>query len=196
MPRAVALLVIVAVGCAATPDPVPGTPATTTPVTTSPVSTAAPTTSPPATAPPTTSVVTTSPVTTSDTATPSVPPQLDGLARATITIGDVELLVAVADTREARGRGLMFVDDLGDLDGMLFVFESERSGSFWMKDTLIDLDIAWFDDAGVLVGATTMVPCVADPCPSYDPGAPFRYAVEAPAGDLSFVDTGTGLVVP
>ncbi len=186
MPRAVAVLVLFAAACAATPDSAPATRVTTPPATTSPVPTAAPTTSP----------VTTSPATTTPATTTSPsPPQLAGLERTTITIGDVELFVAVADTRETRGRGLMWVEDLGDLGGMLFVFESERPGSFWMKDTLIDLDIAWFDDAGVLVGSTTMVPCVAEPCPSYSPGVPFRYAVEAPAGALSFVDAGTGLVV-
>ncbi len=191
MTRAIAVLVVVAIACASSSEP-EARPPVTAPVTTTPA-----TTSPPATAPATTSPATTSPATTSPvTPTPAAPPELDGFGRATITVGDVEMLVAVADTREERAQGLMFVRDLGDLDGMLFVLDAERPGSFWMKDTVIPLDIAWFDDAGLFVGAATMVPCTEDPCPSYSPGAPFRYAVEAPAGALSFVDAATGLVLP
>jgi uncharacterized membrane protein (UPF0127 family) len=51
-----------------------------------------------------------------------------------------------------------------------------------MKDTLIPLDIAFFDAKRRLVGALTMVPCIADPCPTYSPGAPFQFAVEAKEG--------------
>jgi uncharacterized membrane protein (UPF0127 family) len=76
----------------------------------------------------------------------------------------------------------MFVEDLGDLDGMLFVFEAERTGAFWMKKTLIPLDIGFFGDSGGLVGVLRMVPCEAYPCRRYDIGAPYRYALEVPAG--------------
>jgi len=76
----------------------------------------------------------------------------------------------------------MFVEDLGDLDGMLFVFEAGQTGAFWMKNTFIPLDIGFFDDNGGLVGVLSMVPCEADPCPRYDIGAPYRFALEVPAG--------------
>jgi hypothetical protein len=92
--------------------------------------------------------------------------------------------VALADSSELRQQGLMFVEDLGDLNGMLFVFEQERTGAFWMKNTLIALDIVFFDDDGAFVGGLSMVPCEADPCPLYDVGLPYRFALEAPAGDL------------
>jgi uncharacterized membrane protein (UPF0127 family) len=51
-----------------------------------------------------------------------------------------------------------------------------------MKDTLIPLDIAFFDARRRLVGNLTMVPCTADPCPTYSPGTPFQFAVEANEG--------------
>ncbi|MDF1594731.1 MAG: DUF192 domain-containing protein [Acidimicrobiia bacterium] len=93
-------------------------------------------------------------------------------------------IVALADSPALRQQGLMFVEDLGELDGMLFVFEEERSGAFWMKNTLIALDIAFFDNDGAFVGGLSMVPCAADPCPHYDVGLPYRFALEAPAGAL------------
>jgi len=121
------------------------------------------------------------------------PDGLDGFDISKIAIDDRELAVAVATTPRQRSQGLMGVTDLGGLDGMLFVFQTESTGGFWMKDTLIPLDIAFFDSDGVLVDEMTMEPCTADPCPSYRPGGSYRYAVEAPAGDLAFVVPGSRL---
>jgi uncharacterized membrane protein (UPF0127 family) len=89
----------------------------------------------------------------------------------------------------------MGASDLGGLDGMLFMFPSDSDGGFWMKDTLIPLDIAFFDADGTLVNLLTMEPCATAPCPSYRPGGSYRYAVEAPAGDLDFVVAGSRLVI-
>ena len=61
----------------------------------------------------------------------------------------------------------MGVTDLGRLDGMLFVFPVPSSPSFWMKDTLIPLDIGFFDEDGVLIGVLTMDPCREEPCRGY-----------------------------
>lgn len=118
---------------------------------------------------------------------------LDGFATTTISIDDRKLVVAVAESPDQRSQGLMGVTDLGGLDGMLFIFQSETDGGFWMKDTLIPLDIAFFDSDGVLVNLLTMEPCAADPCPTYRPGGSYRYAVEAPAGGLEFVVPGSRL---
>ena len=81
----------------------------------------------------------------------------------------------------------MGVTDLGGLDGMLFVFPVDSDGGFWMKNTLIPLDIVFFTADGGFVDALTMAPCTEDPCPTYRPGGSYRYALEAPAGDLAFV---------
>lgn len=83
----------------------------------------------------------------------------------------------------------MDVEDLGDLDGMLFAYDQPVVTTFGMRNTLIPLDIAFFDEQGELVGSLEMVPCTADPCPLYASPAPFRWALEAPAGLL----TGLGL---
>ena len=79
----------------------------------------------------------------------------------------------------------MFVDDLLDLDGMLFVFEQDESGGFWMKDTLLPLDIAFFDSDGSIVDEFAMEPCTSSPCPSYSPAGEYRYALEMLAGTMT-----------
>ena len=65
---------------------------------------------------------------------------------------------AVADTPEKHAQGLMFVKDLPENEGMLFIFEQEAPQSFWMKNTLIDLDI-------VFIGADKRVTSVAEQMP-------------------------------
>lgn len=120
---------------------------------------------------------------------------LEGRETMTIQVGDEGLVVALADDPGERAQGLMGVDDLGDLDGMLFVFPQEAIVGFWMKNTLIPLDIAFFDDGGALVEALTMEPCLADPCPSYISNGPFSWALETPVGKLGTLDPGTTLSV-
>jgi hypothetical protein len=66
--------------------------------------------------------------------------------------------------------------------GMAFVFPEDTTASFWMKDTLIPLSIAFYDDAGRIVRILDMQPCRADPCPLYDPGGAYRGALEVNLG--------------
>lgn len=148
-------------------------------------------TSPATTSPATSSPVTTLPVTTS----PVVPSPLEGFETTTITIDDVAYLVAVADDPGLRSQGLMEVEDLGDLAGMLFIFDDDTTGTFWMKNTLIPLDIAFFDAEGDFVDDTTMEPCPEVPCPSYSASGPYRYAVEVPAGDFDWLSGTERLVL-
>jgi uncharacterized membrane protein (UPF0127 family) len=130
----------------------------------------------------------------STTAPPStVPGQLAGFSLDVVDVDDRPWLVAIADTGALRAQGLMGVSDLGSLDGMLFVFTDDSTASFHMKDTLIPLDIAFFDVDGLLVSMVEMVPCVEAPCASYAANGPYRYALEAPAGALRDLPAGAVL---
>jgi uncharacterized membrane protein (UPF0127 family) len=79
----------------------------------------------------------------------------------------------------------MGVTDLGDLDGMLFLFPKPSVSRFWMRDTLIPLDIAFIATDGSLLGVLTMEPCPADPCPTYGVDQESQWAIEVPAGDFA-----------
>jgi uncharacterized membrane protein (UPF0127 family) len=105
-----------------------------------------------------------------------------------VVIGGETWPVAVAADEAERARGLMGVVDLGGLRGMLFVFPGDGSPAFWMKDTLLALDVAFFAADGSLVDLLQMVPCEADPCPVYRPGGVYRYALEVPVGGFDGVE--------
>jgi uncharacterized membrane protein (UPF0127 family) len=100
--------------------------------------------------------------------------------------GAVDRCVLVADTVELRARGLMEVPDLGGYDGMLFAFAEDSTGGFWMANTVMPLSIAFIDAGGQVVAAFDMDPCPesAD-CPSYEPDAAYRWAVEVPQQGLA-----------
>jgi uncharacterized protein len=112
----------------------------------------------------------------------------DPIATAALSIrtddGTVSLDVQVADTPDERRTGLMGRQSLSPYDGMAFMWQEPVLSSFWMKDTLIPLSIAFWDDAGRIISILDMDPCTEDPCPSYGPDEPFVGAVEVDRGAL------------
>jgi uncharacterized membrane protein (UPF0127 family) len=96
----------------------------------------------------------------------------------------LELDVRIAETDRSRQEGLMGVTRLSDREGMAFLFAAPVSEPFWMLDTLIPLDIAFWDTKGKVVKILTMAPCRANPCPLYSPGIDYTGSVETNAGLL------------
>lgn len=94
----------------------------------------------------------------------------------------VGLSAYVADTAGLRRQGLMGWESLPDDTGMLFVYDRDSDSAFWMKDTLIPLSIAFAAADGTIHSVLDMDPCTDDPCPLYDPGRPYRYALEVEQG--------------
>ena len=109
----------------------------------------------------------------------------------------VEVLLEVAATPGERSRGLMFRRELPPNTGMVFLFPQDTTAAFWMKNTLVPLSIAFVAADGRVVTVREMVPCTADPCPTYAPDGPYRYAVELPAGAFAAAGVEPGdMVVP
>ncbi len=93
------------------------------------------------------------------------------------------LQVEVSATADTRRRGLSHRDALGEDNGMLFVYGSDRDRMFWMKDCLIGLDIAFLRQDGTITDVATLPPGVGvEPVPTASSSEPVRYVLEANAG--------------
>lgn len=99
--------------------------------------------------------------------------------------GKVKVEAELALTEAERERGLMFREGLARGKGMLFVFPSEQRLSFWMKNTLVPLSVAYVSSDGVIREIHDMKPGSLDPVPSE---FSCLYALEVPA--LWFVEVG------
>jgi uncharacterized membrane protein (UPF0127 family) len=86
--------------------------------------------------------------------------------------GRENFVVEVADDNAERAKGLMFREQMPLSEGMLFVYDSPRRPSFWMKNTLIPLDMIFADASGTVT----------------------RVHANAIPGDLSPVDGGNGVM--
>lgn len=104
--------------------------------------------------------------------------------KKSIHLAGKTISVEIADNDELRQHGLMFRKSIPANDGMLFIFEDEQVRSFWMRNTLIDLSIGYFDKDKVLVDVQEMVP--ASPMdtrpPTYPSAKPAMYALEMNKG--------------
>ena len=90
----------------------------------------------------------------------------------------VHVNIEIADTFDERQSGLMFRDHLDENDGMLFIFDEEGYYPFWMKNTLIPLDMIWISEDLRVVDILHANPCKQDPCKSYKPSGNAKYVVE------------------
>ena len=103
----------------------------------------------------------------------------------------------VAADPAARARGLMGRRQVPEGTGMVFLYPADVAEAYWMKNTLVPLSIAFVAADGRVVSVAEMTPCKADPCPSYPPAGPYRYAVELAAGSFGEAGIGPGAkVVP
>jgi uncharacterized protein len=91
--------------------------------------------------------------------------------------------VEIAADDASRAHGLMDRASMPEDHGMLFVFPDAQIRTFWMKDTLIPLDMLFLNADGKLVTLTAdATPCKADPCAIYPSTRPARYVLELNAG--------------
>jgi len=93
------------------------------------------------------------------------------------------VIVEVASDDPTREQGLMYRDHMATDRGMIFLFPQAGEYPFWMKNTLIPLDMIWMDaDHRIVHIAHDVPPCKADPCPNYPPNAKASSVLELAAG--------------
>ena len=92
---------------------------------------------------------------------------------------DVEVVLS----REELSKGLMFRESLDENSGMLFIFPEEDFYNFWMKNTLIPLDIIWINSNKEIVFIKhNAQPCLEEPCESFTPNEKALYVLEVNSG--------------
>lgn len=91
--------------------------------------------------------------------------------------------IEIADTPDLRKRGLMFRTSMPEDRGMLFFFDKEEPQAFWMKNTLIPLDMLFISaDYKVVSVAKNAVPCKTKVCDVYPSVKPAQYVLEVNGG--------------
>ena len=126
-----------------------------------------------------------------------------GQATMTSVTNGTSIPVEIADTSELRAFGLMYLRRMAADTGMAFEFDTDSSGGFWMQNTLIPLSIAFYDMNGIIVRILDMEPCSeeqadsSEGCPTYDPQATYRGALEVNQGmfDEWNIEEGDRIVV-
>lgn len=121
--------------------------------------------------------------------------QSPGLSAKTVVIKGVSYQLEVATTNQQLSLGLSGRTKLCPDCGMLFVFAIPGSLPFWMKDTLIPLDMIWLTSSGTVVSIQTAEPQPNDPVYKlklYRNVTPAQYVIELNAGDAQILGLKIG----
>jgi uncharacterized protein len=105
------------------------------------------------------------------------PPQK--LPVVSLSAGMHMIQAMVAQTPDERSTGLMFRKEMGNNEGMLFIFEQAAIQCFWMKNTLLPLSAAFVRDDGSIVNIEDMKPQSLD---SHCSKEPVRFVLEMHQG--------------
>jgi uncharacterized protein len=131
-------------------------------------------------------------------AAPDRAPAMAALPRGKVRVADAfggakEVSIEIAQDDESRQKGLMFRERLADTEGMLFIFEREDRHSFWMKNTLISLDMLFIGRDLKVVGIVERAePQTLD---ARAVNAPSLYVLEVPGGWASRMGVRPGAKV-
>jgi hypothetical protein len=113
---------------------------------------------------------------------PSPPPPSEEpqrLPTVKIRVGDVPLEAELAREERERQKGMMFRPHLAPDEAMLFIFDRDENLAFWMKNTYVDLDLAYIRSDGTIVQVERLK---AHDLTSVYSREPARFALEVPPG--------------
>lgn len=121
---------------------------------------------------------------------------ISGKSLGTIsTPGGSTIFVEIADSPDTRAQGLMFRPSMAPDRGMLFLFPESGDHAFWMKNTLISLDMIWLDQFGTILHLEANVPICTrkdDGCPRYQSPHKSLQILELNAGMANKLDLAIG----
>ncbi len=96
-----------------------------------------------------------------------------------VKIKDKPFRMDIAKTSGERKLGLMYKESLDLNEGMIFIYTKEKKYSFWMKNTMIPLDIIWLNkNKNVVHISKNTQPCKQNDCPSIKPNRRAIYVLE------------------
>ncbi|MDT8409773.1 MAG: DUF192 domain-containing protein [Wenzhouxiangellaceae bacterium] len=108
-------------------------------------------------------------------------------------VGGQRYFVEIADEPAEQARGLMFRDELGQNEGMLFIWRRAEPRAFWMRNTRVPLDIVYIGpDWKIVAWSLNTPPCRTRSCPNYPSGAPAQYVLEVNAGEMERLGVDIG----
>ncbi|MBI2144610.1 DUF192 domain-containing protein [Candidatus Woesearchaeota archaeon] len=90
----------------------------------------------------------------------------------------VKIKAEISDTNEERAKGMMLRQQLDKGEGMLFFYPDSAVRNFWMKNTLIPLDMIFIAENMTVVKIHHAVPCSSEPCTLYNSEQPIKYVLE------------------
>jgi uncharacterized protein len=118
--------------------------------------------------------------------------QVGSLPEVELSLGMRQIHAELADNVPARMEGLMYRTSLAPNSGMLFVYEQPAMECMWMKNTLIPLSVAFFDQSGRLLNIEQMQPQTED---SHCAERPASYSLEMEQGWFARNGIGPGAVL-
>jgi uncharacterized membrane protein (UPF0127 family) len=127
---------------------------------------------------------------------PELRPVVPRSDHVTLTVAGRTVTAELAITPAERGRGLMHRTELGENDGMLFLFPTSEPRTFWMRNTLIALDIIYLDEDGVVLNVEEAPPGVERP--GFHSRGPARMVLELNRGwsKAAGLEPGARIEVP
>jgi len=102
--------------------------------------------------------------------------------KSTVILKDISLSVELAQTPKQWEKGLSDRTDLGELDGMVFIFPEYHVPIFWMKQMQFGVDMIWISGGKVVDITRSAIVETGDKLPTYSPKEPVNMVLETRAG--------------